>query len=1183
MNVIPGAATDLPETHAEIFIRRWLAGDKSCFAKGAGILITTPYPGLRSFRRDLARYFCGRETQKRDLKKFFANRETENTATSGRMTFVVGGSGSGKSSLTRAGLIAELDSIPIKGQWGAWYVAEMRPAKDPIGQLQQALWSVLRSIIDLAYVDPDTEDMPKGDFPERSTAEKSASIRGATDRIRGAAREFGIEWPDDATQHDVETATLRWLDREISPTKGTISTRSVFDFVSEVLATFDEAASYGERSGRPLLLLHIDQFEEIFRKECDADGRKALIGLLRDIYEYKPACLFAVATMRSEELHRFSEYAGMAEVINSSMYLVDLVTGDDIEAAIVEPAGRLAKLWELPLDAATEARIAPYTAESVKELKEAYREAGEALQHKADKLPLLQHFLPLVWEHAVDDWIARRAKNKDAQFEIDTQHLASVPGWTPTAANEQVCRLGRCLNAAADRVFAEAEDVMTAMAKEQGFKGGQNDLRLEAEGILSVSLCCLAQLDDGGQAVRKFVSVDEMLATSAGAVRLGTSKAAKGLLRSYLRDALQKFEDAGLVELLPSESGERSDIYNVTHESLIRNWAAYKQHLELQKRLEQRLAQLAIQELPAIDNIESGLLHRLFHRNWEAASTLIPSESQATLRLLFGPDSRYSDAWAKDVLVEKKKQLVSIGDTGQALVEPDKRIRWIGDLWRDAVKWREWGSKWVNQLQTLVMWGVSAIAALAMVALGASLWANNERVRADGLAVQLNRALAVNDFANSTAPRNGADDRALKWLIDTVKADYQSTHDEQQKSVLRKTIGLIDTGARAVYGADLMVSFEPGLPKGEIQNVDCKKATENSGALDASKIAFKVPSPFDGNPISTVTKLECGSKDGNWVFRLDVSESPSNNMTTRLDTYVGLRRLNTPTQFGVRGPRSTESGEKINLLVQDREIRTRLADVKIQDVKFVQAGAVVGFLIPNIGPEHAGKRTNVYLWTTTGLSDPIQVPTGMAGAGLLAAGQGNDAAKDGRACRSYKVNLFRATAGKGGPDDVRALDTRPTYRTCDAGPVDLDTNDKQLVVYRAGYDNKKCLDDLSDCQNTIEVQYRDAAKGLAEPDDGHTARTRIVYIGPKIIDAGVQGDWLWLEDVKLRKWRYLVGTQPLSDILEMRWQNASGASLQGAAGFKYRLPQTCKDIAECKAFVSKPDKGWPGVEDESNE
>ncbi len=853
MNIIPPGPveTEMPATHAEIFIRRWQAGDRSCFAKAAGILITTPYPGLRSFRRELARYFCGRETQKQDLKKFFANREGTGSTSSGRMTFVVGGSGSGKSSLTRAGLIAELDSIPVKGQWGAWYVAEMRPATDPIGQLQNALWHVLRNIIDLVYLDPDSDPETRGDFPERAAAEKAASIREASARIRGAALDLGIEWPENASQDAVEQATKRWLDREISPSDGTISSRALFDFVSDVLTEFDAAASYGSRGGKPLLLLHIDQFEEIFRNECDADGRKALIGILRDIHEYKPECLFAVATMRSEELHRFSEYAGMSEVINSSMYLVDLVAGDDIEAAIVEPARRLAKLWELPLDTSSEARLTPYTIEAVKELKDAYREAGETLQHKADKLPLLQHFLPLVWERAADDWISRRVQDKDALFEIGTQHFAMVPGWKSGNANEQTCRLGRCLNAAADGVFARAEEVMAAMAEEQGFKGNQNKLRSETEGILSVALCCLAQLDDGGQAVRKFVSIDDMMETSAGAARLGTSPTAKGHLRTYLNNAFQKFEEAGLIELLPAtDEGKPTIIYNVTHESLIRNWAAYKQHLERQKRLEQRLSQLAIQDLPLPDTEDRSWLDKKLHRDWEAANTLIPSESQETLRLLFGDDSRYSYEWARDVLIEKKRQLVAIGDSSQALAEPDKRIGWIGTLWHDAVKWREWGSKWSSKIQTYAMRGAVAglfLLAFALTASGVAImfWraASSEADKATGLAKQLNLALAVNDIANSTTPRSAVDDRALSWLIDKVKQDYEPGDiDAKQMSILRRTIGNIDKGARAIYGADLTVSFETEQPDGVVENAVCKLVKDSQ---DARGVNFKVASRFD--------------------------------------------------------------------------------------------------------------------------------------------------------------------------------------------------------------------------------------------------------------------------------------------------------------------------------------------------
>ena len=65
--------------------------------------------------------------------------------------------------------------------------------------------------------------------------------------------------------------------------------------------------------------------------------------LITSIHTYRPFNLFLIITMRSEELHRCSEFLGVTEVVNSSMYLVDLIGGRDIEQAIVEPARRVLK------------------------------------------------------------------------------------------------------------------------------------------------------------------------------------------------------------------------------------------------------------------------------------------------------------------------------------------------------------------------------------------------------------------------------------------------------------------------------------------------------------------------------------------------------------------------------------------------------------------------------------------------------------------------------------------------------------------------------------------------------------------------------------------------------------------------------------------------------------------------
>ena len=58
-----------------------------------------------------------------------------------------------------------------------------------------------------------------------------------------------------------------------------------------------------------------------------AAGCKMIMSLITSIHTYRPANLFLIITMRSEELHRCSEFIGVTEVVNSAMYLVDLIGG----------------------------------------------------------------------------------------------------------------------------------------------------------------------------------------------------------------------------------------------------------------------------------------------------------------------------------------------------------------------------------------------------------------------------------------------------------------------------------------------------------------------------------------------------------------------------------------------------------------------------------------------------------------------------------------------------------------------------------------------------------------------------------------------------------------------------------------------------------------------------------------
>ena len=157
------------------------------------------------------------------------------------------------------------------------------------------------------------------------------------------------------------------------------------------------------------MLLLVDQFEEVFKPKVDPAGRSMLMSLITSIHKYKPFNLFLIITMRSEELHRCSEFVGITEVVNSSLYLVDLIGGRDIERAIVGPAQRLLRTWELD---AGDADTGPYTRRALRELHQVFDAGREVVAHPADQLPLMQHLLPLVWDQAVERWEARPAHKR---------------------------------------------------------------------------------------------------------------------------------------------------------------------------------------------------------------------------------------------------------------------------------------------------------------------------------------------------------------------------------------------------------------------------------------------------------------------------------------------------------------------------------------------------------------------------------------------------------------------------------------------------------------------------------------------------------------------------------------------------------------------------------------------------
>jgi WD40 repeat protein/energy-coupling factor transporter ATP-binding protein EcfA2 len=97
--------------------------------------LENPFVGLRPYEADDSLYYFGRGEQIKTLMRQLHLH---------RFVAVVGSSGSGKSSLVRAGLIPQLEAGFLVQDRDQWHVGRMKPGEDPIGYLahsiREAFW-----------------------------------------------------------------------------------------------------------------------------------------------------------------------------------------------------------------------------------------------------------------------------------------------------------------------------------------------------------------------------------------------------------------------------------------------------------------------------------------------------------------------------------------------------------------------------------------------------------------------------------------------------------------------------------------------------------------------------------------------------------------------------------------------------------------------------------------------------------------------------------------------------------------------------------------------------------------------------------------------------------------------------------------------------------------------------------
>ena len=239
---------------------------------------TNPYVGLRPFFADDSLYFFGREQQITELLEILRQH---------RFLGVVGSSGSGKSSLVRAGLLPGLLGGFLVEDRDRWRTVQMKPGDAPIGNLAAGLLKAMEG-------EPATQE---------ACADLERRIReGHTDAV-------------------VEFLTTRL--------EGNANLFLLVDQFEEIFAFRGTEDDDSEKN------LDVARRRDRARRKAEAAD---FVDLLLALAQQRDLPIYVALTMRTDFLGDCDLFHGLPEALNRGRYLVPQMTREQLRDAVECPA-----------------------------------------------------------------------------------------------------------------------------------------------------------------------------------------------------------------------------------------------------------------------------------------------------------------------------------------------------------------------------------------------------------------------------------------------------------------------------------------------------------------------------------------------------------------------------------------------------------------------------------------------------------------------------------------------------------------------------------------------------------------------------------------------------------------------------------------------------------------------------